>query len=310
MLNRRTFVKRAGAFSIGAMVAPSLSLPSVYAKERDKVSVFSKNLQWLHYRELGNVAAEIGFDGVDLTVRPGGHIVPENAEKELGDAVKSIRAAGSDVFTIVTAINDADEKYTEAILRSASTLGIRYYRLNWFSYDDSISINKNLDVFTKRVERLENINRRFQIHGAYQNHAGASFGASVWDLHSVLKNFDPTFIGCQFDVRHASVEGFNSWVNDFRLIAPYVKSYNVKDFHWVSDTGKATAASVALGSGTVDLKKFFELKNDLGVSGPASLHFEYPLGGAESGERTITVPAEEVKSKMKKDLMYLRPFLS
>jgi sugar phosphate isomerase/epimerase len=309
MLNRRSFVKRAGAFSIGAMVAPSLSLPSVI-KERDKVSVFSKNLQWLHYRELGSVAAEIGFDGVDLTVRPGGHILPQNAEKELADAVKSIRAAGSDVFTIVTAINDAEEKYTEAILRSASALGIRYYRLNWFSYDDSISINKNLDVFSKRLERLESINRRFQIHGAYQNHAGASFGASVWDLYSVLKNFDPTFIGCQFDVRHACVEGFNSWTNDFQLIAPYVRCYNVKDFHWVSDNGKAIAASVPLGSGTIDLKKFFELKNKFSVSGPLSLHFEYPLGGAESGERTISIQADEVKNKMKKDLTYLRPFLS
>jgi L-ribulose-5-phosphate 3-epimerase len=309
MISRRTFIQQAATLSLGAMVVPSLA-SSFHPAAENKVSVFSKNLQWLHYRELGGVAAEIGFDGVDLTVRPGGHILPENAEKELQDAVKSIRAAGSDVFTIATAINDADEKYTESILRSASALGIQYYRLNWFNYDASLTIDKNLDDFAKRMERLERINRRYKIHGAYQNHAGAGFGASVWDLHSVLKHFDPDFIGCQFDVRHACVEGFNSWVNDFHLIAPYVRCYNVKDFQWKSNNGKAIAESVPLGSGVVDLDKFFQLKKKFAISGPVSLHFEYPLGGAESGEKTLSISPEEVKYKMQKDLVYLRSFLT
>jgi hypothetical protein len=32
---------------------------------------------------MAKAATEIGFDGVDLTVRPKGHVLPDNVEKDL-----------------------------------------------------------------------------------------------------------------------------------------------------------------------------------------------------------------------------------
>jgi len=45
--------------------------------EAFKISIFSKHLQWLDYKEMANVLSEVGFDGADLTVRPGGHVLPD-----------------------------------------------------------------------------------------------------------------------------------------------------------------------------------------------------------------------------------------
>jgi len=67
-----------------------------------KVSVFSKHLQFLNYRDLAEAAAEIGFDGIDLTVRPGGHVLPERVADDLPRAVEAIRQAGRAPVTMTT----------------------------------------------------------------------------------------------------------------------------------------------------------------------------------------------------------------
>jgi L-ribulose-5-phosphate 3-epimerase len=38
--------------------------------DRLKINIFSKHLQFLNYYDLAEAAAEMGFDGIDLTVRP------------------------------------------------------------------------------------------------------------------------------------------------------------------------------------------------------------------------------------------------
>jgi hypothetical protein len=43
--------------------------------------------------------------------------------------------------------------------------------------------------------------------------------------------------------------------------------------------------------------------------GPLQLHFEYPLGGAESGKRQIAITQNEVFSAMERDLNRLRGYL-
>jgi hypothetical protein len=44
--------------------------------------------------------------------------------------------------------------------------------------------------------------------------------------------------------------------------------------------------------------------------GPLQMHFEYPLGGANNGTRTLTIPKEDVFAAMKKDLDRVRGMLA
>jgi L-ribulose-5-phosphate 3-epimerase len=314
--SRRHFLKTLSATSLAAYSVNTIAQPSPNLKTNNviaaanKISVFSKTLHWLDYNGMAAATKEMGFDGVDLTVRPNGHVSPENVKVDLPKAVAAVRAQGIEVYSIVTAITDTTEKYTEDILSTARDLGIGFYRLNWFNYDPIISMEENLSRMKGRIERLAKMNEKYKIHGGYQNHAGASFGASVWDLWLILKDFDPRYIGCQFDVRHATVEGAKSWVNDFKVIYPYVKSYNIKDFQWAKKEGGWMPENTPLGQGMVDFKTFFELVKKYNVSGPISIHYEYDLGGAEKGEKTVSLPREKILQPMKQDLQKLRSWLS
>ena len=110
-MSRRNFLSLCAAGTVG--MACSGLTPSVFAGNypKCKVSVFSKHLQWLDYEAMAELAAEIGFDGVDLTVRPKGHVLPERVDRDLPRAVDAVRKAGSVGFPTLhldTRLVDAD----------------------------------------------------------------------------------------------------------------------------------------------------------------------------------------------------------
>ena len=71
-MNRRDFLLSAAA---GVTIAKAV------AHRKLNVSIFSKHLQFLQGEALAKAVAEIGFDGIDLAVRPGGHIEPERVRR-------------------------------------------------------------------------------------------------------------------------------------------------------------------------------------------------------------------------------------
>jgi L-ribulose-5-phosphate 3-epimerase len=276
--------------------------------EKATISIFSKNLQWLGIKDMAKLAAKMGFDGIDLTVRAKGHVSPESVVKDLPIAVEAIRNEGIDVYTITTDIKEAGGKYTLDVLDTASKLGIKNYRMGWYPYEKESDPMADIQAFKKRLSDLAVLNKRFHIHGDYQNHTGL-FGGSLWDLYLALKDLDPRWIGCQFDVRHATVDGAKAWTTGFKLIQSYIGSLPVKDFYWAKENGKWLTKNTALGHGMVDFGQYFQLLKKYNIIKPISLHYEYALGGAESGSTKLTVPQEDVIVQMENDLRKLRSWL-
>jgi len=313
-MNRRNFVNKtmlgiglsAGIIPVSFLNRKEFVTAGVPENSGFKISVFSKNLQWLDYTGMAQTAAALGFDGVDLTVRPGGHVSPEHVSEDLPKAMDAVKKAGLNIFSIVTAIEDADDPLTEPILKTASALGIRHYRLGWFHYDGNVSIADNLQRIREKINKLEVLNARYGIAGCYQNHSGKYFGAAVWDLAQVLKEIHAKYTGSQYDVYHASIEGANSWIYGFEAVAPYIKTVNIKDYQWTKKNGKWSTESVPLGTGAIDFDTYFSLLKKFNISCPLSVHYEYPLGTADQGGRTLTIEKEKVLEAMKKDLQFLK----
>ncbi len=162
-------------------------------------------------------------------------------------------------------------------------------------------------IFGLTFEKLEKLNREFGVTGNYQNHSGTRVGGPVWDLYYLLKDRDPEYIGVQYDVRHATVEGGGSWPVGMKLLSPWIRTTDIKDFVWEKDEkGTWKIINVPLGEGMVDFKKYFELYKSFGIEAPVSIHYEYDLGGAEHGGLNPTMSRETIFSLMKKDLAFLK----
>ena len=300
-----------------ALIAGGAALAAAAAEEKPaagklKVAIFSKHLQFLKGDALAAAAAEIGFDGVDLAVRKGGHVEPERVREDLPKLVAAVRQHGLEVPMLTTDIADTTTPYAEDILKTMSELGIRYYRWASFRYDAKRPIAQQLEDLKPRVEKLAALNSRYKASAMYHTHSGVGLvGASIWDLYLILKDFDPQAVGVNYDIGHATVEGgLGGWINSFRITGAYLRGVAVKDFLWEKDAkGNWKAQWTPLGKGMVRLPQFFGMLAASRFSGPLQLHFEYPLGGAESGKTSIAISKEEVAAIMKRDLQQLRAWL-
>ena len=301
-MNRREFVIGS---AFGAVVLASTTAKGA---SRLNASIFSRHLQFLSGSELPKVAKELGFDGIGLTVRNGGHVEPNRVTQDLSPLVKLIRQEGLDVPMIATNIADASSPFADDILRTAGELGIRLYRWGSFRYEGNAPILPQLDALKPRVEKLVGLNKKYNVTAAYHTFAGNTVGASIWDLYYVLKDFDPKLVGYNFDSGHMTTEGAaGSWATNLRMTGAYLHNVSLKDYTWSQgQNGQWTRRAVPLGQGIVRLPQFFQILAQMNYTGGCELQTEYPLGGADTGQRTLTLPREDVYAAFRHDLQQIR----
>jgi len=310
-MNRREFIIKSAAMGVMAPLAAQAgifdrSFPASQTKNR--ICVFSKPFQWLGYDDLAEFLAESGCEGIDLGVRPGAHVLPVNVERDLPIAVKAAQIQGLSIPMIVTEITDAADPLTERILKTAAEQGVKFYRLGYYRYDDQLTVVQNLDKVKSQIEALCKLNAKYDLQGGYQNHVGANVGSPVWDLWYLIKDLDPRYIGCQYDVRHAAAEGINSWPLGFHAVSRHIKHECIKDYIYDKDNrGRWTVKSVPLGTGAIDFKKYFALRKEYGIDGPLSIHFEYDLG--DDASLTTRERVKRILPVVQKDVETLRKML-
>ncbi len=309
-ISRRALVSAGAALAVASPLAAADEAKPPARKL--KVAIFSKHLRFLEGASLAEGAATLGFDGIDLAVRRGGHVEPDHVARDLPPLVSLIRAHGLQVPMLTTDIVFADTPYAEDIMRTMAGLGIRYYRWGGLKYNGTEPIAQQLAQMRPGVGKLAALNARYKVTAMYHTHSGVGLvGASIWDLHKLLEGFDPERVGVNYDVGHATVEGgLGGWINSFRISQPYLRGIAVKDFYWQKDArGQWRVAWQPIGRGMVHFSQFFGMVAGSGFAGPLQLHFEYPLGGANDGKTTLTLPREKVFQAMREDLRQIRAYL-
>jgi sugar phosphate isomerase/epimerase len=283
------------------------------APHKLKVAIFSKHLQFVAGEELAKAAAGIGFDGIDITLRKGGHVAPERVKQDLPPLVAIIREHGLEVPMITVDIVDTQTPFTEDILKTIADLGIRNYRWGGFKYTAGEPYAAQLERMKPRIASLAALNARYGVCAMYHTHSGMGVvGASIWDLYILLKDFDPNAVGVNYDVGHAVIEGgVGGWINSFHITGPHLRGIAVKDFIWAADSAGAWKPQwKPLGEGMVHLPQLFSMVAEARFSGPLQLHFEYRLGGESSTSGGGSVNRELAYSEMKRDLGKLRGYLA
>jgi len=306
--SRRRFLKNsllAGAL-FRLMPSDLLSLTNTSIGNSLKINIFSKHLQFLGYKDMAEAAAEMGFDGVDVSVRPNGHVLPEKVETDLPKVVEALKKVNFAPLIMTTAVADANDITDRKVLTTAAKLGFKFYRMNYYSYPDGKEMPASIELFQQKIKELSQLNKELGITGCYQNHSGTLAGSSIWELWELLRTADKQFMGVQYDIRHAVVEGALSWENGLRLVQSQIKTINVKDFKWLGENGKYVITDTPLGEGVVDFKNYFKLLKQYKLNVPVSLHTEYSLGGVEHGATNITCDKKVVFNSMKKDLQKVR----
>jgi len=169
-----------------------------------------------------------------------------------------------------------------------------------------------LRAFVPQVRALGELSARYKMHGMYHTHSGINqVGAPQWDLFTLFKEAGSPWLGYNYDIGHATVEGgFGGWLLSTRLVAPMMKGVALKDFRFGrAKNGEWRPQWCPMGEGMVNFPKFFALLKDAGFNGPLQLHYEYPLGGADTGQKKVSVDKPALIAIFRKDLDYTREIL-
>jgi hypothetical protein len=216
-------------------------LAAVPIARRLVLDVHTRSLQWLRTaNEIADAASEIVVGGVCPAVMPyPGHIDPARVGQELPAFVRQVRSHGLRVTQITgPAISDVSGTQAEAIIGAAAQAGCTHYSLGGFLYDLTKPLAPQLDAIKARVERFVRLNQKHHITLVYDTVPGAaSVGGNVLDLWTVLKDFDPTYVGFRWDTGHMALHGDGMWETLLRLAGPYVAALAWRDRGWVQDLG-------------------------------------------------------------------------
>ena len=298
MLSERAFSRRQFLAASAAATATVALAGAQPPSAKFKIIGFTKPFQSLPFTEAADVVREVGWSGIECPLRKGGAIEPERVEEDLPRLIEALRARELELPVISTDVADASEPLTQKVLRTASKLGVRCYRLKHYYYDLDKPLPPQLENFRAKVRDLAQLNRELGLQGTIQNHSGRNYvGAPVWDIWELIRALDPKHIGLFFDIGHATIEGGYSWPIQARLIEPFLATVSVKDFAWVKGPRGWRAEWCPLGEGMVS-REFFQTLVKSNFKGPITQQFEYPLG-----ER------KEMIAAMKRDLGLLRRWL-
>jgi sugar phosphate isomerase/epimerase len=234
------------------------------------ICAFSQNLIKVPYPELGLIAQQIGYDGVDLTVMDGGHVDPHVTNVDLVRAIESVRGAGLEVPMITTTLTTTSEQTAYPILAITGHTQVHLYRLGFWPYGAG-DIPRRLAQVRNDLLALLALGRNYQMAAMFPNHAGGYVGEALWDAQGLIGDMDPQWIGYYFDPSQVAGE----WDIALRLVLPRLKAVALQDYTWVKSGNAWKMQMCPLGEGMVDWPAFFRILAQAKFTGPVSIHQEY-----------------------------------
>jgi sugar phosphate isomerase/epimerase len=194
---------------------------------RTKFSVFTKFWRSHPLPELGKLVADLGFDGVELPVRPGFQVEPAGAERDLPAAARILADFGLEIMTVAATVD-------ERMIAACAAAGVPVLR-------DMVSIPEDRDYLNAIAEcqrgwealvpALESQNVALGI----QNHC-FRYITHAMHLYHALAPYDPRHICAVWDAGHNALQG-----EDVELALDVVWSHlrvvNMKNAFWQRTNG-------------------------------------------------------------------------
>lgn len=249
--------------------------------------LFSETLK-VDYNDMGGFVQMIGFDGIELSVQPGGHIPLEgDIDLHLERAIEAMTGSGLDVPVLSTTITSVQTKELRTILGWGSEMGIPI--LSPGQWPNNGAGTASVVNAQREISMLAQIGRAAKMQIALHNATPNFVGSSVAELDAAIRPFD-TIVGLNFDV------GFAAAYSDPAALGPALprlKMATVRDCKWTKGPdGSQTLTQCPLGEGMVDWPQFFGTLAKAKFIGPITLRVEY-------------APQDELAA-VRKDLAFLK----
>ncbi len=338
-MDRREFLQfGTAAIALSSTIGEAVAQGSPNWKNH--LDAYSRTLHWLRTpQEVAEACHEIGNTTIDLTVRAyPGHVQPEKVKTDLPVFYNGLKQEGITVTKIAMDIVDASTPYTEDMLDTASSLGVRYTWWRGVPFDWTKPYPQMIDALKPRVAGLATLLEKYDMKACWHPFTGFT------EILDVCRNFDPRYIAIDYDTGNFGQFEQNMLADQIRIAGPYLGSFVFKDHIMVKLTPEQQAAAAAarqtapaaggraggpqgggragrgagrgvsptgwtspavpIGTGVVDVALVCKTLKEVGFEGPIECQPEWPaLDGAGQGLDKLTIRREDVISMLKRDFV-------
>ena len=291
-MQRRKFMHTTFALGLAAAHKP-LRAEEPASSKRPRVCVYTEHFQSLPISDVCKLFKQMGVEGLDLTVRPGGHINPENAKDELPRAVRTARDHGLEIMMLTTGITTPD-RHAEDILATCQQHGIQRIKIGYFGIGKFGQLSKRLDNVRRELDAVAKLAAKYDVLPCVHVHSGSTIPSNGFMLYSLIREMSPDRIGAYLDSYHMTITGgAGGWRQAIDLLTPWISLVALKNFQWEStdrdETGQQRWRTnyCRLEDGVAPIPDFVSTVHQTGYRGFYTLHTEYRLPVEDCTRLTI-----------------------
>jgi sugar phosphate isomerase/epimerase len=221
--------------------------------------------------ELGAFIKQLGFDGIELPVRPGFQVTPENITTGLREAVHILADHG----LMITSIAGPTDETTLAI---CAEVGVPLIRI-CLDIPSTTSYLEYEAHAQRQFDALIPLLERYNVTLGIQNHYGR-YIANAMGIRHLIEKYDPKHIGVVLDFAHCALNGEIPELS-LDIAWSHLCMVNLKNAYWQRTNGfEALAATyrVYWTNGQQGLVSWDQVARELkwrGYNGPICLTAEY-----------------------------------
>lgn len=190
----------------------------------NEFALFVKPWKALALPELAAHVRRLGFDLIELPVRPGFPCTPEKID-ELPQAVRFLADQGVRVLNVTVALPLDDERMYAACAEAGVKMNRVMFSQGDMNYwDAEKEARRQLDSALPFCER-------YGVQIGVQNHYGKSLPVNEMGLYHLVKDYDPRFVGAIWDPAHNALQGIDP-EPALDIVESHLCVVNLKNAYW------------------------------------------------------------------------------
>lgn len=280
-----------------------------------KIIINSKFFAQYSVEQLGEKAVELGYDGIDICIRPGHPIHGDNVAEALPEAAGIWRDQGltCPLATAPVSTIDPSAPGVERFYAACAEAGIPRLKIGFWKFDGEDEYWQVLEAAREGLEAFVRLGEKYGVQTCYQIHSGPCIGSNCAGLMHLIQGFDPAYVGAYPDFGHLALDG-EDWAMGLAMIREYLSVVGIKDAFYISqsegETPNYRPCFVKAGEGCVDWPRCLELLDKMDFDGPLTVHTEYRFDESiirQVGYSETSPPNVEMWAK--EDAAYIRRVL-
>lgn len=165
---------------------------------KHRFTAFTKPWPDVPLATLGKLVKSLGFDGVELPVRPNFQVPPENVRRGLPLAARILGDCGLAIGSIAGPVD-------EPTIAACGECGVPIIRV-MIQIDPAIGYRASEDAARRRFDAVLPLLEQSGVAIGVQNHCGAMIGSAIGLMH-LIETYDPKLVGAVLDPAHCGLAG-------------------------------------------------------------------------------------------------------